>query len=89
MAKRSDTLPLALPQRPAGMGAIHWLAEAIRAEILEGRLAPGTRLPATRDLARQYELARGTVVSAFAQLASEGYVVARVGAGTVVSDVIP
>ena len=89
MAKRSDTLPLALPQRPAGIGAIHWLAEAIRAEILEGRLAPGTRLPATRDLARQYELARGTVVSAFAQLASEGYVVARVGAGTVVSDVIP
>lgn len=89
MAKRSDALPFVLPQRPAGAGAIQWMAEAIRAEILEGRLAPGTRLPATRELARQYGLARGTVVSAFAQLASEGYVVARVGAGTVVSDVIP
>jgi GntR family transcriptional regulator/MocR family aminotransferase len=52
-------------------------------------LRPGTRLPATRDLARQYRLARGTIVNAFDQLASEGYVEGSVGSGTYVSKVLP
>ncbi len=89
MGKRATTLPLTLPLRPSGAPAARWLADAIRAEILEGRLAPGARLPATRELARQYALARGTVVHAFEQLRSEGYVVGTVGAGTRVSEVLP
>lgn len=89
MSKRATTLPLTLPLRPPGAPAARWLADAIRAEILEGRLAPGARLPATRELARQYALARGTVVHAFEQLRSEGYVVGTVGAGTRVSEVLP
>jgi DNA-binding transcriptional MocR family regulator len=50
----------------AGFGNLRqrWLCWALRAEILEGRLRPGARLPATRDLARQYGLARGTIVNA-------------------------
>jgi DNA-binding transcriptional MocR family regulator len=71
MPKRSTALALALPQRPPGSAATRWLYGALRTEILEGRLRPGARLPATRDLARQYDLSRGTVVSAFAQLPSD------------------
>lgn len=89
MSKRATTLPLTLPMRPPGALATRWLADAIRAEILEGRLAPGARLPATRDLARQYGVARGTVVRVFEQLRSEGYVAGVVGAGTRVSEVLP
>src|SRR5690242_16628940 len=71
------------------MPAYRWLYAALRGEILEGRLRPGTRLPATRDLATRYELSRGTVVTAFEQLRAEGYVEGKVGSGTRVSSVLP
>ena len=71
------------------MPAGRWLRSAIRTEILEGRLRPGARLPATRDLAAQYGLSRGTVVSAFEQLKSEGYLEGSVGSGTYVNEVLP
>lgn len=89
MPKRATTLPLALPARPAGTPAGRWLFDAVRTAILESRLVPGARLPATRDLARQYGLSRGTIVGAFEQLRAEGYVSAVVGAGTFVSRVLP
>ena len=41
--------------------------------ILEGRLKSGARLTATRDLARQLGVARGTVVVAYESLVAEGY----------------
>jgi GntR family transcriptional regulator/MocR family aminotransferase len=47
------------------------------------------RLPATRDLARQYGLARGTIVAAFDQLRAEGYLEGRVGSGTFVRRELP
>ncbi|MGH7629325.1 MAG: PLP-dependent aminotransferase family protein [Gemmatimonadales bacterium] len=89
MPKRPATLSLVLPDRQAGRPAARWLCASLRGEILEGRLRPGARLPATRDLARQYGLSRGTIVSAFEQLRSEGYVEASVGSGTYVSEVLP
>jgi GntR family transcriptional regulator/MocR family aminotransferase len=63
--------------------------EGVRAAILEGRLRGGARLPASRDLARQHGLARGTVVAAFTQLQAEGYVRSTVGSGTFVGQVPP
>ncbi len=89
MPKRTSTVPLALAPRPAGSGAARWLFDALRAEILDGRLRPGARLPSTRDLANQHGVSRGTVVSVFEQLRSEGYVVGRVGSGTRVNAVLP
>jgi len=89
MAKRTDALDLSLHYRDAAAPAYHWLYSAIREEILEGRLRPGLRLPATRDLARQYGLSRGTIVNAFDQLKSEGYVEGSPGSGTFVSQVLP
>jgi GntR family transcriptional regulator/MocR family aminotransferase len=89
MGKRAATLGLMLPERDPGIPAYQWLCAALRAEILEGRLRPGARLPATRDLAGQYALSRGTIVSAFAQLKAEGYVEGTVGSGTYVNRVLP
>lgn len=89
MAKRTATLALALPPRDPDTPAYRWLCTALRAEILEGRLRPGARLPATRDLAGQYALSRGTIVSAFEQLKAEGYVEGSVGSGTYVNRILP
>ena len=59
----------------------HALREAVRG----GRLAPGTRLPSTRALCIELGVSRGVVVDAYAQLAAEGYLHTRRGAGTTVA----
>ena len=87
--KRTASFELVLPARDPGLSAGHWLYEALRTQILEGGLRPGARIPATRDLARQYGLARGTIVNAFEQLKSEGYIQGSVGSGTHVSRILP
>jgi GntR family transcriptional regulator / MocR family aminotransferase len=87
--KRATGFALILPLRESGTPAYRWLYGALRGEILEGRLRAGAPLPATRELARQYGLSRGTIVSAFEQLKSEGYVEGTVGSGTYVSKVLP
>jgi GntR family transcriptional regulator / MocR family aminotransferase len=89
MAKRAATFQLALPPKDSAAPAYRWLYASLRSAILEGRLHPAARLPATRDLARQYRLSRGTIVNAVEQLKSEGYVQARRGSGTFVSDTLP
>jgi GntR family transcriptional regulator/MocR family aminotransferase len=89
MARRTNTLELMLPLRNPGVPAYRWLYEALRTEILEGRMRPGARLPGTRDLGDQYGLSRGTIVSAFEELKSEGYLEGSVGSGTYVSKTLP
>jgi GntR family transcriptional regulator / MocR family aminotransferase len=86
--KRWSELPLnACPSRQP---LNDWLYRELRSAILEGRLAPATRLPSTRDFAALYGVSRGTVVQVFERLQSEGYLRSRVGAGTMVSDrVVP
>ena len=80
---------LVLPAKKSSVPAYRWLYASLRAEILSGRLRPGARLPSTRDFARQYGLARGTIVNAFEQLKSEGYLAGSLGSGTYVSKVLP
>ncbi|MEV0713764.1 PLP-dependent aminotransferase family protein [Asanoa sp. NPDC050611] len=65
------------------------LEQALRAAIRAGRLAPGSRLPATRALAASLGVARGTVAAAYDQLVAEGYLTARTGSGTTVAPVPP
>jgi GntR family transcriptional regulator/MocR family aminotransferase len=62
---------------------------AIRAAILEGRLAVNTRLPASRVLADDLGVSRTTVLGAYDQLAAEGYIAGRAGGGTRVAADIP
>ena len=57
----------------------------LRDAILDGRLRPRDPLPPTRELAERLGVARNTVTVAYDRLASEGFVTARVGAGTFVS----
>jgi GntR family transcriptional regulator/MocR family aminotransferase len=64
------------------------LVGALREAITRGRLAPGTRLPSTRDLAADLGVSRGLVVGAYEQLSAEGRLVGRRGSGTVVAEVV-
>ncbi|MEU0032918.1 PLP-dependent aminotransferase family protein [Streptomyces sp. NPDC006333] len=61
------------------------LERALRDAVREGRLAPGTRLPATRRLATELGVSRGTAKAAYDQLVAEGYLTARQGSGTEVA----
>jgi len=63
--------------------------ESLRADILDGRLGPGTKLPSTRSLARDAGVSRTTVLLAYDQLAAEGYVTGRAGSGTYVASELP
>src|SRR5918911_1169811 len=58
----------------------------LRRAILDGRLRPGDPLPPTRELARRLSVSRTTVTVAYDRLWGEGFVTARVGAGTFVSE---
>jgi len=89
MPRQNASLDLVLPPRGQGTTATRWLYGALRSAILDGRLRPGARLPATRDLARRYGVSRGTVVEAYAMLEAEGYVRGRTGSGTYVTSELP
>lgn len=54
--------------------------------IVAGKLAPGARLPASRDLAQGLGVNRATIASAYDGLAAEGLVRSHVGQGTFVLD---
>ncbi|MEV5437325.1 PLP-dependent aminotransferase family protein [Streptomyces sp. NPDC052682] len=62
------------------------LERALRDAVRDGRLAPGTRLPATRRLAAELGISRGTAKAAYDQLVAEGYLTARQGSGTRVAE---
>jgi len=57
----------------------------VRAAVLSGALAAGTRVPSSRVMASRLGVARASVVSAYEQLLAEGYVESRQGSGTFIS----
>ncbi|MFT4164959.1 MAG: PLP-dependent aminotransferase family protein [Microlunatus sp.] len=70
-------------------GRTEWLARELRSAVVAGALTTGTRLPATRVLAAELSVSRGTVVEAYRRLAEEGLLVTNRGGGTVVADLVP
>ena len=62
------------------------LARALKAAVVQGHIAPGSRLPATRTLAVALGVSRNTVLGAYELLCAEQVAVARQGSGTVVAD---
>ncbi|HXH81471.1 MAG TPA: GntR family transcriptional regulator, partial [Candidatus Tectomicrobia bacterium] len=54
--------------------------------IAEGLLAPGVKLPATRELAEALGVNRGTVALAYEELVAAGLARAHVGQGTFVAE---
>lgn len=77
--------PLDLPERGSRQRLVA-LHGQLHAAILDGRLKAGLRLPATRVVADALGVSRNTVVAAYDLLLSEGYIVARRGAGNFVAD---
>ncbi|MGW7659056.1 MocR-like pyridoxine biosynthesis transcription factor PdxR, partial [Streptomyces sp. NPDC054756] len=69
---------VAAPARARGRS----LREALREAVRSGRLAPGTRLPSSRDLAADLGVSRGLITEAYEQLTAEGYLRSGRGAGT-------
>ena len=57
--------------------------------ISQGLLAPGVKLPATRELARDLRVNRTTVALAYDELVAAGWARAHVGQGTFVADQVP
>ncbi|MFJ1970293.1 PLP-dependent aminotransferase family protein [Streptomyces sp. NPDC087903] len=93
----SETNPDRPPHRPTGSAAWELLLPAVAAParargrslqaalrdaVRSGRLAPGTRLPSSRDLAADLKVSRGLVTEAYEQLTAEGYLRSGRGAGT-------
>jgi GntR family transcriptional regulator / MocR family aminotransferase len=64
-----STVPITLDRTVSGP-LYQQIVARLRAAIAGGRLAPGSRLPASRVLATQLGVARGTVETAYALLAS-------------------
>lgn len=71
----------------AAEGLTRQIYTQLRQAILSGRLRAGDRLPPSRALAAELDVARLTVATAYDWLRAEGYVSGRVGAGTFVAPV--
>ncbi len=69
-----------LPEQP-GLPLQARLRAAVVREIQAGRLAPGTALPSSRDLAKLLGLGRNTVTAAYQQLVDDGFLNARPRSG--------
>ena len=87
---RKASIPLTLTlERGTDVSLQQQLYDQVRDLVLSGRLAPGTRLPASRLLAADLNCSRNTIVLAYERLLAEGYLEGRSGAGTFVSAVLP
>ncbi|MFF4650474.1 TetR/AcrR family transcriptional regulator C-terminal domain-containing protein [Streptomyces sp. NPDC001380] len=63
------------------------IAAELRRRIAAGELAPGDRVPSTREITREWGVAMATATRALTELRREGLVRAVPGVGTVVADV--
>lgn len=86
------TVDLAIPiqiDRDSGAALHTQLAEQFRRAILDGRLAAGDRLPATRQMAAEVGVSRNVVLACYDELFAQGYVEGRHGSGTYVAHDLP
>jgi len=72
--------------RDSGETLTRQLTDQLRGLITKGHLAPGQRLPSSRQLAQSLGLSRNTASFAIEQLAAEGYVTLSAGRRPVVAE---
>lgn len=65
------------------------IVQAIVGEIRRGRIAPGSPLPGSRELAKALDVNRKTVVVAYDELAAQGWLSMEKTRGTFVSSALP
>lgn len=79
---------VALPiQKDAEEPIYRQLIRLMRDRIIDGTWGPGSRLPASRDLAQDLGISRISVVNAYAELHEMGLVSGQAGRGTFVTDI--
>lgn len=78
------TLASRIPDWRGAGPAYQALADRIRLLVLDGRLAPGTRLPAERELAAELRVSRTTIAAAYSALREDGVLDSLRGSGSVV-----
>ena len=71
------------PQQP--MNLQNQIRQKLVDGILNGSFAPGMKLPSSRKLAQQLDVARNTVVATYQQLIADGYLVSRQRSGIFVN----
>jgi GntR family transcriptional regulator/MocR family aminotransferase len=96
MGRRSRGLPVPLLDGLDRVGAngdggslLARLHARLRKAILDGALAPGAALPASRRLAEDAGLSRNTVEAVYDQLEAEGFIERRHGSGSFVGTNLP
>lgn len=77
------TLATRLPDWRTAAPAYRSLADRIRLLILDGVIAPGTRLPAERELAAELAVSRTTIAAAYAALRDDGAIESVRGSGSI------
>ncbi|QEO10815.1 GntR family transcriptional regulator [Protaetiibacter larvae] len=70
----------------SGVAIYDQIATSVRADAIRGRLRPGDRLPAARELAEALEVNIHTVLRAYQDLRDEGLIDLRRGRGAVATD---
>lgn len=73
----------------SGRPAYSQVADALRADILSGRVPPGSQLPSYEALMRKYGVSITVVRSAVRELKTEGLVYTHQGKGAFVRDPLP
>ena len=62
------------------------IVQDVRDKIRSGELPPGAKLPSTRELTDEYEVAPGTVQRALTELRTEGLIYSHQGRGSFVAE---
>lgn len=65
------------------------ICELVKRDVLDGRLAPGSKIPSKRTLARNLGVSAITVENAYGQLLAEGFLRSAPRRGYFVADVAP
>ncbi len=82
-------VPAQWPEHGRNEPAFLRLGKALVADIREGRLAAGEKLPSTRKLASQLGVHRNTVIAAYDELTAQGWIRGAQGQGTFVRADLP
>ncbi|MGH9519048.1 MAG: GntR family transcriptional regulator, partial [Terriglobales bacterium] len=85
----SGLMPLIRLERGGDKPLHAQLTGGLRAAIARGELAPGQKLPSSRQLALELGLSRVPVLTAYGQLIAEGFLETRAAAATFVARALP
>lgn len=88
MDRGFDALAINISSEKA-QGLANAIHRELRKALLSGRFAAGSRMPATRILAKELGVSRNTIVEVYERLVAEFFLIAKHGAGTYVNTQLP